>query len=307
MFSVSTNFDNQFIQLVKSYDVFEVYGKLSHDVIGGCRPSFLLKNISRKRLELEVKEAHENNIEFNYILNANTLNNIEYTKKGMKKILNFINFLCSINVDSVTVTIPYLVILIKKNFPAIKVDVSTVAFVDSIKKFQKWKDLGVNNITLSLSANRDFELLKSLARYYDPSYIKLIVNQGCEMDCIFSHYHASINSSQSNKNNQNPIEYCSFSCKKKRTENLRTLLCSQWIRPEDLSQYNKLGFNKFKIVQRQDSTERLVRTVKAYCAGSYDGNLLDIVNLVYNITQQYQKINFKTLINYFRYFFKPLI
>ena len=37
--SVATNFDDELIDKLKDYPVYEVYGKLQQDYVGGGRPS----------------------------------------------------------------------------------------------------------------------------------------------------------------------------------------------------------------------------------------------------------------------------
>jgi hypothetical protein len=52
---------------------------------------------------------------------------------------------------------------------------------------------------------------------------------------------------------------------------------SDWIRPEDLPRYEALGYETFKLTERNAPTEIMVTRVKAYSERCYDGNLLDLV------------------------------
>lgn len=52
---------------------------------------------------------------------------------------------------------------------------------------------------------------------------------------------------------------------------------ANWIRPEDLPRYEKLGYTNFKIVERNTPTSILALRLKAYAGRRYDGNLLDLV------------------------------
>ena len=308
MFSVGTNFDQELISLIKDENVYEVYGKFPTDVIGGNRPSSVLKPIKKRDLEQTVNAAHVSGIEFNYLLNANTLSNIEYTKKGHRKIYQLLDFLRNIKVDSVTVTVPYLAKLILKNFPSFKVKVSTLAGIDNLKKFCLWQEMGVDSIVLDISANRNFHLLQQLQKIRKCN-IPLMVNEGCENNCLYRDYHAAINTSQTQKRNQLGVHYCGYHCRLRRTEEPYLLLSAPWIRPEDLKVYRQLGYDQFKIVNRQDPTERIVRAVKAYNRESYIGNLVDIVSFIYNIKRkedEHSALNFRKMIHHLRYSFKPL-
>ncbi len=305
LFSVGTNFDPELIKQIKDCNVYEVYGKMTADAVGGGRPSFLLGNITPQTLRRAVQQAHQNKIEFNYLLNTTCMGNAEITSRGKKELANLLDLLTRCKVDTVTVAIPYLAIFIRKNYPVLKIDVSTFAGVNNLKKLEQWQALGVNTITLDISANRDFRFLKQAAKTSKGS-IKLMVNQCCRPDCMHFNHHANIISHQSTtRDKQFPLEYCSFNCKYDRIKDPGILLKSPWIRPEDLQYYNKLGLNKFKIVQRQDPTEKICRTVRAYFNGEYQGNLLDIMNFVLNLKKIEPALLNNKLLKYIKYFFKP--
>lgn len=305
MFSVATNFDPLLLPQIKDFNVYEVYGKLTKDIIGGCRPTVVLGNIDRKKLEKEISTAHSYGIEFNYILNSSCLNNIEYSRYGVREINKLLDYLCQLKVDTVTVTIPYLAKYIRTNFPKLKISVSTLSGVDNIKKYELWQDLGADSINLAVSVNRNFELLAQLNKRAKCK-TKIMVNQCCELDCIYYNYHTNINSHQTQKLFGFPLDFCSFNCKYRRTKDVSQLLSSPWIRPEDLEIYEKYGIKLFKIVQRQDPTEKLVRSTKAYFQRKYDGNLLDIMNFVYNQNVSFWRdFSVAKYFKYALYLFKP--
>ncbi len=115
--SVGTNFQDDYIDGIKKFQVKEVYGKLTADFIGGGRPSFMLPVIRKKKLELFIKELHRNGIQFNYLLNSTCLSNLEVTKKGYNKIRRDLDWLSKIGTDSITVAIAHLGKIIKKHYP----------------------------------------------------------------------------------------------------------------------------------------------------------------------------------------------
>jgi len=53
--SLATNFDDRLIDIIKNYPVYEVYGKLKNDFIGGGRPDNTLNNINKEKFEKHVK------------------------------------------------------------------------------------------------------------------------------------------------------------------------------------------------------------------------------------------------------------
>ena len=56
---------------------------------------------------------------------------MEYQREGNKKIIEHIAWIDSIGVDAVTVTIPFLLQIIKKQFPRLKVKISSFARVNT--------------------------------------------------------------------------------------------------------------------------------------------------------------------------------
>ena len=57
--SLATNFDNKLIDQIKDYHVYDVYGKMKHDYIGGGRPDNTLSNIDKELFESHVKKVRE--------------------------------------------------------------------------------------------------------------------------------------------------------------------------------------------------------------------------------------------------------
>ena len=52
--SLATNFDDELIDKIKHYPIYEMYGKLNVDIIGGGRPSNYLNKLDLKKFEKHV-------------------------------------------------------------------------------------------------------------------------------------------------------------------------------------------------------------------------------------------------------------
>ena len=259
MFSIATNFDPDILETISSEKVYEVCGKLPRDLIGGERPSFILPSINIKKLSKYIDEAHKKGIQFNYLLNAPPLQNIEYTQKGKNKIYKFLNNLIDIKIDSFTISIPYLAQFIKKHFSNVKVVVSVIADVDNLNKVKQWENIGVDHITLATDLNRDFNTLRTI-RKKSSVKLKLLVNEGCLLSCIIRNYHHNIASiSSSNRHNAiaNIIDYCTITCRSSYFADISNFIRAPWIRPEDVHYYRNIGIDYFKIIGR-DSTVPIV-------------------------------------------------
>src|ERR1017187_4144701 len=92
-FSVACNFDPELINRISDYPVYEVYGKLPADFFGGGRPSFYLPDVGREELKKYVAHAHSKGIEFNYLLNSSSMDNVEFTTEGQRELRKLLDWL----------------------------------------------------------------------------------------------------------------------------------------------------------------------------------------------------------------------
>ncbi len=283
--SVCTNFQDDFLGMIKKFPVEEVYGKLTEDFIGGGRPSVILPDISRKGFEKIINELHKNGIKFNYLLNSTCLNNQELTKKGYNSIRRDLDWISKVEVDSVTVSISYLAKIIKKYYPQLKLKVSAFAGVRSLRQAQYWEELGADVITLEpQTMNREFGLIKNITSNIEIR-IQLIVNQGCLYFCPNVFYHANLFSHFSQVNhylNGFLIDHCGIECKQLKLKEKVNFIRADWIRPEDINEYEAIGVKAFKIIQRNWTTARLEKAIGAYVKNEYNGNLADIIEFLYS-------------------------
>ncbi|NOX53576.1 MAG: peptidase U32 [Planctomycetes bacterium] len=278
--SVATNFESTLIEGIKDYPVVELYGKLRRDVVGGGRAPYQLAPISRRRLKEHVAEAYRAGIGFNYLLNSSCLGNREITRRGQRELEELLDWLCQIGVASVTVSSPYLIKLIKARYPQLKVRVSLFAGVDRVRKAQMWEELGADCIVLdSILVNRELATLKRIRQHVQCD-LELLANNSCLMSCALSpsHMNAIAHTAQTWHHNKGFfIDWCFLKCTEMKLRDPVNYIRSEWIRPEDLHVYEELGYDRFKIVERDIPTEVLVKRVKAYAERRYDGNLLDLI------------------------------
>ena len=134
--SVATNFDPALVDALRRYPVVELFGKLREDAVGGGRAPYQLAPVSRKRLAAHVRDARAAGISFNYLLNASCLANREITRTGQAEIEDLCDWLCGIGVETVTVSSPFLLRIVKTRYPGLKVRISVFAGVDRVRKAQ---------------------------------------------------------------------------------------------------------------------------------------------------------------------------
>ena len=142
--SVATNFDDGLLDAFSAYPVTEVFGKLSSDAVGGGRASFTLPPLSRRRFERHVEKARSKGIGFNYLLNPACMDNREFTRQGQREIEALLEYVETAGVSAVTISLPFLLPVIKKRHPGLKVRVGVYARVDGVTKARACPDFRVS-------------------------------------------------------------------------------------------------------------------------------------------------------------------
>ncbi|MGM0578087.1 MAG: U32 family peptidase [Myxococcota bacterium] len=310
--SVACNFDEALLDGLEGFPVQEIYGKVTSDHAGGGRPSFYLPKVDRRKVERFVDRAHAMGIEFNYLMNASCMGNREYTREGQRHIRETLDWVSEIGCDSVTVGTIFMLQIVKRCYPDLKVRVSAHRFTDSVRKARFWEDHGADCIVLNETAfAREFAALKAIRGAVDCD-LSLIVNNSCRQDCAIAGTHATSLShgSQDGRGGKGgyPLDYHMLFCLDYRLREPVNYVRANWIRPEDTHHYEALGIDNFKIVERNSPTPELLRRVKAYAERRYDGNFLDLV-----LPLNYPESSYTTkasreaysLRRAFRYFFKP--
>ena len=280
--SVGTNFDDALIDQLKDTPVSTLYGKLAQDIFGGGRPSFALPQASEEQIQRHIRLAHDNGIEFNYLLNTVCMDNMELTKETNREIIRFLDKLKEWNVDWVTVSMPYLIDLVKKQMPDVKISVSLFADINSIQKAKYYESLGVDEITLPESFNRNFRFLEQLKKSVSSIDIRLIATNDCTFSCPYQNMHPIYQSHASQENHKSqgyPFDYCLLKCTYEKLKDPSQYIKSWWIRPEDVHIYEGLGYHSFKLTERLKKTDKICKMVRAYAAEKWDGNLAEILNV----------------------------
>ncbi len=279
--SLATNFDNDLIEKIKKYPVYEVYGKLKYDCIGGGRPDNTLADIDKNIFENHVKKVRESGIRFNYLLNGSCLSNNEQNVEWQENFKNFLGYLKNIGVNALTVTNPYILVFVKKYFSNdFKIRVSTFACIDSYTKARYWEELGADYLCVDfVKINRDFKTLKYMVNNLKSAKLEILVTNSCLKNCpmIYTHTNGLAHASNNEAINQSYEDWSLFYCQKKELENIDEYIKSPWVRPEDIKYYEDIGIDHFKITERGFPTDELVKRVKYYVERSFDGNLLEII------------------------------
>lgn len=261
-------------------NVKEIYGCCGADLIGSGRSAYTIRPVRKPKLAATIVEAHAVGIAFNYLLNTASLYGMEQTRSGQRVIRHTLDDLMKANVDAVTIAAPLLLRIIKKHYPDLRVRVGAFALIDNATKAKMWQDLGADTLCISaISCNRNFERLQAI-RSAVSCELELIANACCFPGCIWEQTHMHLLSQSSTKSHALKgfcFDYCFVNCSRERLKDPVNYIRSIWIRPEDMSMYEDIGYHNFKIVERSCPTELLVRRVEAYSSRSFDGNLWELI------------------------------
>ena len=283
-----TNWDEGLIApLSKMGADIQIYGVLPTSMIGSGGAGPDIPKMTRKQAEEYIKLVHSRGLTFDYLLNAPCMNNMEWDEAAHRELLEHLEWVSSAGVGSVTVTIPYLLELIKKQFPHLNVRVSTIAKVNSVARAQLFESLGADSITLDFNINRDFKLLQAIKSAVKCD-LNVLLNNLCLFHCPYEYYHYNTlgHASQSyNPLNGFHMDYCVLRCTIDRLCDTSQIIKARWIRPEDIPVYEEIGIDFFKISGRAMSTEWILNAAAAYSSRQHQGNLYDILNALDPITK----------------------
>lgn len=279
--SLATNYQEDLINQIKDFNIYEIYGKLKNDIIGGGRPDDELKDIEKINFEKHVEDVRKAGVNFNYLLNGSCLSNNEQKQHWQKDFIKYLEYLKSIGVNALTITNPYILQLVKKYFREdFIIRISTFACVDSFERAKYWEDMGADIICADfVKINRDFKTLKYMVNNLKHAKIEILVTNSCLKNCpmIFTHTTALSHASDKSEEKEKYEDWSLFYCQEIQNNKVEEYIKSPWVRPEDIKYYEDIGIEHFKITERGFPTEELVKRVKAYTDRKYEGNLIDLI------------------------------
>lgn len=278
-YTVGFNWDDALFSKIDYPEVFSVYAGEGNSVIGSGRAPLVIKSVDEKHIRKCINLAHKQGLEFDFTLNSGCLSNKEFTKEGHKEIVEYLEWIADLGVDSITVTLPSIINIAKKYIPKVKIKVSTFQKIASVEMAKRFESLGVESIMLAENCNRDFRLLESI-RSAVGCKLALIANVGCIYHCPNSHSHIVSTSHSCDHDKEQSIFTIiphSADCMLAKLSNPVDVVKARYIRPEDVHYYENLGIDILKLCDRHTKTKVIEERVKAYINRSFEGNLMDLI------------------------------
>ena len=268
-------YENDFLGAMAGLPITHLYGATGGDA--GLRANDSLPHLSDDALADYVADARAAGIGFFYCLNVACLGNREFTAEGQRWLVERLGWIQDVGCAGVCLSNPYLIAFSKRRFPKLEIAVSAATAADSVDKIAYFEADGADVIYLPEYVNRDFPLLRHLARRSRARLVAL-ANTGCMINCPIRVYHTQITShAKASLELGAYVDYPLLWCSHEKARDPGQMLKSPWIRPEDLSVYEELGIHEFKLAGREMDRSWNERVIRAYAARRYDGELNDLI------------------------------
>ena len=261
-------------QRAKSIEIAEVYGVIPRQIIGSGRSSSTIPNISKEKAIDFKNFIKKLDFNFVYLLNAPfdlSAKNIKATEEYLDWVIN------KFSPDALVVTSYSLMKFIRKKYDKkIKIYISTIAGILTPSDVEKYLEINPTRIILHHDANRNFKSLKEFGQLAKKNKIEveLMLTESCLKRCPrrAEHYNALLYPNADDRKFH-------FFCITKKLMFLNELLKANFIRPEDINLYEKMGFKNFKITGRSKPAKWLPEVTNAYLNRSYEGNLIRLLGV----------------------------
>lgn len=263
-------------------ELSSIYGCRQEQLIGHGRAPADVPYVDDETIERHALLARSLGVKFLYLLNGNC-HHLDLSMPSVRKeFLTDLEWIVDgVKADAVVVANPRAVGIIRSRYGPEKlaVRVSTVAGVSSPRDLEPWLQLGIEGVVLHHDTNRDFAALKRIIDFSSnsspPINIELLLNESCIHGCSSRSTHYARLAETGLKY----VEGFQQTCNLLKFQDPSLLLAANWIRPEDVSLYNQIGIQRFKIAGREMPRTWLDRTVSSYLSGVYNGNLVDLFTM----------------------------
>ncbi|MBU1862240.1 MAG: U32 family peptidase [Candidatus Omnitrophica bacterium] len=256
--------------------IHEVFYPAPPDILATSRENRL--PITHEELKRQVCYAHEQGVRYNVLMDGACHGGVQFSTVFQSKVLKFIDFLNDIKADSVTISDPFLIKLVRNNLEA-KIVVSGWSDVASPLNAKRFQECGADSITLGSHIIKNFQLLPKIKKVITKE-LRITLNGGFLHHSVHFFADTTIVSHLSVVSDYERMQYGDYSYPLERyrltlmNNPLEFLMCA-FVRPEDTHLYDK-DILFFEIIGENAPTEWMVHTLQAYINRSYEGNILDL-------------------------------
>lgn len=241
-------------------------------------PEFPYGKDRRGDLRSYIRYSQGNGMIIRYTLNQSCLGPMQEFENYWKELKRGIELLAEMDVHQYTITSPLLMELVKEIYKSsVYLEISTICEVDNTEKLDRWRKIGATGLCLKLDANRDPQILGSVAGYCRAHNmgLDLLANEFCLFGCP---WRAECYNLSSHNSIRGPYGFYPFRrCQTVRLEDPSEWIKARFILPQWMRTYeSRYGINEFKITGRTHPPEVVLPIVEKYVKGEATGNLLSL-------------------------------
>ncbi|PXV95938.1 collagenase-like PrtC family protease [Lachnotalea glycerini] len=248
----------------------EMYGALSNGITPQGRSLAIAHNTTKENA-LQIKRIlDEHNISFAYLINTPIeIESCRFLDEELEWIIN------EFKADSLTISSKELMQYIRKRYPDIRINVSTIAGIKTIEDVKSYLSISPAKIIAHHDLNRNFKDLRKVLDYVKNNnmQLELMVNESCLRRCPYREQH--YNELGMGNDDRKFHEKCNLI----KIQNPYQLLMANFIRPEDLYVYESLGVNLFKITGRSKPIAWMEEVVQTYLNREFKENLMRLLGI----------------------------
>ena len=277
--------NKSFIKVIEPYisTIKEVYFSWPGMISGRPVVDAKITEKVKAKLFTDLSWCRSNNIMLDLLFNANCYGEIAYSETLRYQVYDIIEELKSNGLfpEVVTTTSQYIAKVIKIKYPEIDIRASVNMRIESTKSMEFISDI-FDSFYICRDIQRNLDTIK---RFYDWSEkhnkkMCLLANSSCLRCCPVQIWHDNFICHENWRGEEQefilryPYRLCGRHLSN--DDNLVDVLRMSWIRPEDLHYYEPF-VHTIKLATRRTSYPELM--LQAYCQGSYDGNLLEVIGI----------------------------
>ena len=234
----------------------------------------------------QVSHARRHGIDLSLAFNTVCFGQEKFKEDFLQRFTRLISMMEKAGFSNVILSDPYLMEIVKDEFPGLGVIVSVFAEVDSENRLAFYNDLGVDRIIIPHELNRNLAKLEKFSKM-SSCPLEVILNLGCTHYCARADAHSSFTGHYCGSVMQMVMgDYYTTYCNHRKLTQPWEFLCQDWIRPEDVYRYENLGVQYFKLAGRATATGWIIRAAKAYLERSYEGDLQDLISSYYPLIKR---------------------
>lgn len=277
-FAVPVHWDAEYIhRLVKlnnsSARVIELYGCLNTYGLPNGRVPLSHQDIPISEAQSIRKLFKEYDLSFTYLVNGPLVRKGRSEGDLVKALQRVID---DLEPDAFVISDPKVGREIRRMNSIIPIHISSIASVETVEDFQRFLDVNPCRLVLAHDLPKDPARLLPLLNYCQTNgvMVECMVTESCLYKCPLKlqHYEAIASGDDDSL-------YHAYCLKQRLSDSRKFLEAGSFILPQDLSFYDGLGIDIYKISGRSKGVAWLLKTTGAYLSGYYEGDFLEIMGI----------------------------